>query len=63
MPNKKSKTKYKLLIKIDVPKILREYLEKGPPTEEDIEKHIKVREFTVINGTSLDKKGETPPEV
>jgi len=57
MPKGKTKTKYKLLIKIDIPSILKDYLEKGPPTDEDIEKHIKVREFTVIC-TEKDNKME-----
>ena len=49
MSKKKPKTKYKFFFKIPIADILKEWLEKGDLTEDEIAKKNEVREFMVIS--------------
>lgn len=64
MPKKKSKTKYKFFFKIPVADILKDWLEKGEITEDEIAEKIKVTELTVhSNVPSINQKRKKPPKV
>lgn len=59
MPEKKSRTEYKVFFKIPVGEILKDWLEKGNLTEEEIAEKIKVTELTVhSNVPSISRKRE-----